>query len=223
MGTMPAPPSPGQPSAAPPDWFGSAAGRAVLDSETEAVEEGLREARGLPWLWFVPAGASMQLRADGRGMRLFAADEGWIGDIRCGLPLPLASESIGAITLQHVLTRDAAGRALLQECTRVLVPGGRLALFALNPLAPYRWRWRGSGLKASEPLFWRRELRLAGLEPEPLSRGVGPGWREAPSRRVQQGVGLRAAFILRAEKRTIPLTPVRQRHRLAPAEGVPAI
>ena len=30
--------------------------------------------------------------------------------------------------------------ALIEECTRLLVPGGRLALLALNPLSPYRLR-----------------------------------------------------------------------------------
>ena len=27
----------------------------------------------------------------------------------------------------------------------MLVPGGKLWLFALNPLSPYRWRWNGNG------------------------------------------------------------------------------
>ena len=222
MATMPVPSPPGQPEPAAPDWFGSAAGRVVLDSEAESVAAALADGRGLPWLWLAPSDGGGSHPVDGRGIRLLAEDRGWIGDIRCGLPLPLASESIGAIALQHVLTRDAAGQALLAECARVLVPGGRLTLFALNPLAPYRWRWRGAGLKASEPLLWRRRLREAGLVPEPLSQGVGPSWRETPLPRLQQGVGLRAAFLLRAEKRAFPLTPIRQRRRVAP-EGVPAV
>lgn len=223
MATMPAPSTTGQPAPAAAGWFGSAAGQALLDSEAEVVPSCLNERRGLPWLWLAPGEGRAPGRADGRGIRLIAAEDGWIGDVRCGLPFPLAGESIGAVALQHVLTRDDDGRALLEECARVLVPGGRLALFALNPLAPYRWRWRGAGLRASEPLLWRRRLREAGLEPEPLSQGIGPSWRAAPSPRLQQGVGLRAAFLLRAEKRVIPLTPVRQRRPLPAVEGVPAI
>ncbi len=160
-------------------------------------------------------------RPDGRGLRLYAAPDGWRGDARCALPLPLAGESVGMVVLQHVLVPGDAGRALLAECARVLVPGGRLALFALNPLAPYRWRWRGTGLQATEPLVWRRRLREAGLQPEPLSQGLGPGWRLAPTPRVQAGAGLRAAYLLRAEKRAFPLTPVRQRRRV-PAAGAAA-
>ncbi len=223
MATMPALSPTGQPDPAALDWFGSAAGRAVLDSEAEPLAASLGEARGLPWLWLAPCAGGDPARVEGRGVRLIADEGGWNGDVRCGLPFPLPSESIGAIVVQHVLGRDAAGQALLAECARVLVAGGRLSLFALNPLAPYRWRWRGAGLKASEPLLWRRRLRQAGLEPEPLSRGIGPSWRETPSTRVQQGVGLRAAFVLRAEKRLIPLTPVRQRRPVAAPEGVPAV
>jgi SAM-dependent methyltransferase len=223
MATMPAPSPTGQPDAATADWFCSAAGQAILDSESDVLLAGLGERRGLPWLWLAPHDGREPARADGRGLRLIAGKDRWIGDVRCALPFPLASESIGVIALQHVLTRDAAGQALLEECARILVPGGRLVLFALNPLAPYRWRWRGAGLKSSEPLLWRRRLRLAGLEPEPLSQGIGPSWRETPAPQPQQGAGLRAAFLLRAEKRVIPLTPVRQRRRVPSVEGLPAI
>ena len=223
MATMPATSPTGQPEPAAADWFGSAAGQAILDSEADVLLAGLSERRGLPWLWLAPRDGREPARAEGRGLRLVAEKDRWIGDVRCTIPFPLASESIGAIVLQHVLTRDRAGQDLLEECARILVPGGRLVLFALNPLAPYRWRWRGAGLKSSEPLLWRRRLRLAGLEPEPLSQGIGPSWREAPSPNLQQGVGLRAAFLLRAEKRVIPLTPVRTRRRAPVAEGLPAI
>ena len=88
----------------------------------------------------------------------------------------------------------------------------------LNPLAPYRWRWRGSGITTSEPLVWRRRLRAVGLVPDPVSQGLGPNWSVRVSAQPQQGPGLRAAYLLRAEKRSVPLTPVRRRAlQLAPA------
>ena len=111
---------------------------------------------------------------------------------------------------------------LLAECTRVLLPGGRLWLLALNPLAPYRWRWSGNGVRGWEPVSWRRRLRTAGLVPEVVSQGVGPRWRIAPSPGLQDGAGLRAAFLLRAEKRVSPLTPTRARPSLRLQTGVPA-
>lgn len=226
MATMPATSPTGQPDSAS-GWFESPAGRALLDSETAIVGSLLDDARGLPWLWLAPAASGAAAGADrgrgrGRGLRLESAAGGWSGDVRCVLPLPLASESIGTVLLQHVLGRGPDGRALLEECFRILVPGGRVGLFALNPLAPYRWRWRGTGLRGSEPLLWRRRLRDAGLTPEPLSQGIGPSWRETVSADPQQGVGLRAAYLLRAEKRSQPLTPIRQRRRVAVADGVPA-
>ncbi len=216
---MPPSSSPGQPDGARA-WFGSDAGLAVLESEQPAVLRALAERPALPWLWLGPV--EQVSRVDGRGLRLVASGEGWSGAAACGLPLPLASESIGVVVVQHVASTRPSGRALLAECARVLAPGGRLWLFALNPLAPYRWRWRGSGLGASEPLTWRRRLREAGLAPEPVSQGVGPGWRIGVDHAPQDGPGLRAAYAVRAEKRAWPLTPVRRSAPLRLPEGIPA-
>src|SRR3546814_15099397 len=105
---------------------------------------------------------------------------------RCRLPLPLADESIGVVVLQHVAAPGRSRRELFEECARVLAPGGRLWVFALNPLAPYRWRWRGTGLGASEPLSWRRRMRAAGLVPEPVSQGLGPGWKVRVAHRSEE-------------------------------------
>lgn len=222
MATMPAASPTGQPDTALA-WFGTSAGQALLLSEAEAAVGLLERGHGLPWLWLGPRLPDPPQRGiAGRGLRLASSTGSWTGDARCGLPLPLASESIGVVILQHVLRRDGADAALLDECTRVLVPGGRLGLFALNPLAPYRWRWRGHGLRAAEPLGWRRRLRAAGLEPEPLSQGIGPTWRESADANLQQGVGLRAAYLLRADKRVLPLTPVRRRRTAVVPGSLPA-
>ena len=91
----------------------------------------------------------------------------------------------------------------------MLVPGGRLWLLALNPLSPYRMRWRGQGPRVAEPVTWRRRLRAVGLQPEPVSQGLGPTWTVALDPAMQDGAGLRAAFLLRAQKRRLPMTPGR--------------
>src|SRR5690606_15388077 len=116
-----------------------------------------------PWLWIAPVACS-EVPA-GHGLCLEPGGEGWCGAVRCALPLPLANESVATVVLQHVARRDRASD-LLQECARILVPGGRLWLFGLNAVSPYRWRWVGHGLSASEPLTWRRRLRAAGLVPD---------------------------------------------------------
>ncbi|MCC8362072.1 methyltransferase domain-containing protein [Lysobacter sp. A6] len=220
---MPLPGFPRQPEQASPlagDWFAGAAGRAILDSEDDVVRLAAAERPGQPWLRLMPVGG---LAAVGeRELPLFVAGGYFHGPMRCALPLPLASESVGTVVLQHVADGSVVPEAILEESARVLVPGGRLWLLTLNPLAPYRARWLRQGPSASEPVRWRRRLRNAGLEPEAVSQGVGPRWKPIPNASLQQGAGLRAAFLLRAEKRVVPLTPIRSRPAISFQPGVPA-
>ncbi len=203
-------------------WFLLPAGLAVLDSEHTIVADALaaHPVVGLPWLWLAPTAAAEPTA--GRGLRLSPARDGWCGPIRCGLPLPLATESLGAVVLQHVGDARIDAAALIEECARVLVPGGRLSLLGMNPLSPYRLRWRRSGLSGHDPSTWRRLLAEAGLAPEPVAQGIGPQWSPTASPSLQSGSGLRAAYLLRAEKRAFPLTPMRLRKTLALSDGVPA-
>ena len=191
-------------------WFADVPGRLLLDSEAGLLQAALAKSPAQATLWFAPDAAQQPAKVDGRALvRLCWAADGFAGDLRCGLPLPLPNETCGLVIVQHVADAASDPRALLDECSRVLLPGGWLLLLALNPLSPYRMRWRGQGLRASEPVTWRRRLRAAGLSPEALSRGVGPTWAAAADPAVQDGAGLRAAFLVRAEKRRQPLTPSR--------------
>jgi hypothetical protein len=223
MRTMPSSSPTGQP-AGPSErtlsWFESAAGQAVVSSETDSILAALQEREGHGWLWLAATGS--QGGPAGRGLRLTRAGSGWDGPVRCGIPLPLANESVATVVVQHAGQRGAHAGALVAECARVLVPGGRLWLYALNPVSPYRFRWSGWAVRASEPMPWRRRLRDAGLQPDAISQGVGPRWRIEASPALQQGPGLRAAWVLRAEKRVVPLTPVRQVIPLRMGDGVPA-
>lgn len=223
MPTMPPRSPAGQPDG-PPDrrsrWFESEAGLALLDSEANSIQAALAARPGQSWLWLAPA--PQALDPVGRGLRLQVNGEGWSGPLRCALPLPLANESVATAVVQHSVRVGRSGVGLIEECARVLVPGGRLWLYVLNPLSPYRWRWRGSGMRAAEPLRWRLCLRAAGLQPEGMSHGLGPRWQIETSRQLQQGPGIRAAYLLQAEKRSIPLTPLRPRTALRIGDGVPA-
>ena len=192
----------------------------MLESEGEIVRQAGAERPGQPWLWL--AVGSPPTTADTHGLALHLDGVRFDGPVRCALPLPIASEAVGTVVLQHVGDVCPDPAALLAECSRVLLPGGRLWLLALNPLAPYRWRWKGSGVRGWEPVSWRRRLRTAGMVPDAVSLGVGPRWRVDPSPGLQDGAGLRAAFLLRAEKRVSPLTPVRARPSLRLQTGVPA-
>lgn len=216
MATMPFPSRPGQPDAAQA-WFASSEGAVLLQSEHDAVESALAERPAQPWLWLAPL---PHKRPDvGRGLVLFPRGERFGGDVSCSLPLPLPSEAFGTVVLQHVAMPDSAGSALLEEIDRLLLPGGRVLLFGLNPLSPYRWRWRGHGLRAAEPLSWRRLLRRAGIEPGAVSEGMGPRWEPVVEPRRQSGAGLRAAYLVRGDKRSLPLTPIRRRRLLPVAPG----
>lgn len=196
----------------------------VIASEVELLRLAARERPGQPGLWLQPGAIDVGDTdcLDVPGLRLHAAGDGFSGDIRCGSALPLASESCGVVVLQHLADISTHPAALLAECARVLVPGGRLWLLALNPLAPYRLRWRGQGPRAAEPVTWRRRLRTAGLAPDPVSQGIGPTWAISVNGHLQDGAGLRAAFLLRAEKRRIPLTPIRATGKLRLQPGLPA-
>jgi len=214
----------GQPGSVPPcDWFATSAGQALLSSERGALVQCLNTRPGRPWLWLSPPHVERPA-IEGRGLHLLRTRPGhWRGDAICALPLPLPSEVFSSIVVQHVLRLDAPESVdEVSEFTRLLTPGGVLWLFALNPLSPYRWHWRGSGLEAAEPGSWRRQLRRAGLAAETASRGLGPSWRQEVDGSQQDSAGLRAAYLLRAEKRQWPLTPIRQRQRRTLPQGVPA-
>ena len=201
-------------------WFATGPGQAVLASENTSIQTAIDLRAGQSWLWLSPAGQPVE--ANGRGLTLHQSTEGWQGPIRCAMPFPLASECVGTVIVQHGVPPGGRAAELFEECARILVPGGHLWLYALNPISPYRWRWAGRGLAAKEPFTWRRQLRQAGLQPLGVSEGLGPHWEVEPAPRMQRGPGLRASYLLRAEKRTIPLTPLRNRVPIRLGEGVPA-
>ena len=196
------------------------AGQAVIESEAQTLQQGFAERPGLPWLWISPD-PTEQLPMSRAGVTLHVEGQRFSGSLRCSTLLPLASEAVGTVILQHVIEGGVAWPELLEECARVLLPGGRLWVLALNPLSPYRRHWLGSGVRVIEPVTWRRRLRGHGLQPEAVAQGIGPRWKVAPVPALQIGAGVRAAYLLRAEKRVIPLTPVRQR-ALRWAPGVSA-
>lgn len=184
-------------------------GQAVLRSEDEAVRQAMRERPGMASLWLTPHYAKIEAEA-GLCVRLAQNGRLFAGDVRCDATLPLASEAFGTVILQHVAEAYADWPELLEECARVLIPGGRLWVFALNPLGLFRARWSGNGLRSCEPVTWRRRMRAHGLQPEPVSVGLGPRWKVQALSDPQTGAGSRAAYLLRAEKQVIPLTRIRQ-------------
>lgn len=198
---MPALQSTRQASQAP--WFDSEPAASLRVLERQLLLPQLSALPVQPWLWIAPsAGWLDDAQLGGRGLRLFRQGQGYAGDTRCALPLPLANESVNAVVLQHVTTGDAD--QLLDECERVLMPGGHLWLSSLNPFSPYRTHWRQHGLVVRTPQRIRLLLGRHGLECDDM-RFLGPLWRGAGSRRAGGWAPLRAACLFHAEKRTLAL------------------
>ncbi|AWH16687.1 hypothetical protein C1922_04830 [Stenotrophomonas sp. ZAC14D2_NAIMI4_7] len=184
-------------------WFDSEPAQPLRVLERQLLLPQLAALPVQPWLWIAPSPAWLQdAQSAGRGLRLYRTGQGYAGDTRCALPLPLANESVNAIVLQHVTAADAD--ALLDECERVLMPGGHLWLTSLNPFSPYRARWRQHGLVVRTPQRLRQLLDRHGLDCG-QTRYLGPLW-QAPGNRARPGwAPLRAACLFHAQKRTLAL------------------
>ncbi len=169
--------------------------------EHRLLHEQLRGFPSQPWLWLGPSAAWMPDPAPaGRGVRLHRRGDGqgWAGDLRCDLPLPLPAETMKAIVLEHA---DAEGlEALLSECARVLMPGGRVWMTVLNQCSPYRAHWQWQGVRPPSLARCRMLLQKQGLRSRSVQH-LGPLWRQAGSAGTALPV-LRALCVLEAEKRS---------------------
>lgn len=190
-------------------WFETVPGRILLQAEHVLLARAaLRSAMVQPWLW---------LRLDtlnplaelprGNGLSLVRNGHRFHGDVRCGLHLPLATESIQSIIVQHCTVCHPDD--LLAECARVLKPGGRIWLFVLNPHSPYRLHWCKSHCQAAWPSHWQAVLTQLGLTCLSSPQYVGPTWRPVRCP-PQRGPGRpwQAACLLIAQKRTFTFTPL---------------
>ncbi|MGY0558276.1 MULTISPECIES: hypothetical protein [unclassified Lysobacter] len=196
------------------DWFGSEAGGGLPAAEAAAVKRVLDACPAMPWLWIgVPA--AVPPVAGRRGIVLHRNQHDLVGTVRCALPLPLATETCGAVLLQHALDDGDGGLALLEECARVLAPGGTLWLATLNPWTPYRFRWMGTGLRARDPGRWQRVLRQTGFSGSSIRlQWLGPHWRVGTGETGVAAVDrFRAAMAFTVSKRvlaSVTPTPLRQ-------------
>lgn len=198
---MPALQSTRQASLAP--WFDSEPAAALRVLERQLLLPQLSVLPAQPWMWIAPSAAWLDdAQPGGRGLRLYRNGGRYAGDACCGLPLPLATESVNAIVLQHVTAADAD--QLLDECERVLMPGGHLWLSSLNPFSPFRTHWRQYGLTVRTPQRIRQLLGRHGLDCDDM-RYLGPLWQGTGSRGRGGWAPLRAACLFHAEKRTLAL------------------
>lgn len=221
---MPASPDPRQPDAALA-WFSSLPGQGIVAAEQDVLPDVVAPLPDLPWLWLGPGVGQPPVRRH-RAVALHRAASGWRGDVLCDGALPIASECLGAVLVQHALDADARLQPWLAECARVLAPGGTLWIAALNPWSPFRGHWARTGLHARDPGHWQAALVRAGfVRPAMHLHWMGPRWRSGHG---EAGVGaldrLRAAFALSVVKRATSPMRIRpaRRLRLAPTRaGLP--
>ncbi len=202
-----------------PIWFDGREGQWLLAAQRRWLAARLEGRPAQAWLWIAPVPVPGPVLPSRRGLHLHPAGGAYAGSVQCALPLPLPSDCLGDIILQHPVQPGLD--ELLEECCRALVGGGRLWLCVPNPWSPFRWRGAGAPWAFTSPGQWQRRLARAGfscMEP----RFIGPRWRlRDPAGADGQSVFcLRASCVIEAEKRVAaPVSPtsVRWRHGAAPA------
>lgn len=219
-------------------WFREAPGSTLLRQEQEFLATTLPELFGYYLTQVCPPGLPVVPLADRRikSCIVIAREKprGSDGDWLCGDPrqLPVASDSIDAVLLQHTLDFSPDPHQVLREADRILIPEGRLLVIGFNPWslwgvwqilakgkgrAPWCGRFLsrqriedwlsllGFDLELAQPLMFRPPLRRHGLMQRLawLERLGGRWWP------LLSGV-----YALQAVKRVSTLTPVKPAWKL---------
>jgi len=211
---MPATASSRQPGSS--HWFSGRPGRLLLEQERQWLQARLASRPSQPRLWLCPhAPETAGAEAGVRQLGLYPHGAGYAGSLHCGLPLPLASECLGDVILQH--PPPAQAEAWVEEGARILVEGGRLWLCVFNPFSPYRLRGSGGPWRVPLHGHWQAGLARQGLQLLAV-QALGPAWRVRPAGSAPGP--LRAAWVFVAEKRMgswVSPAPLQWRRGAAPA------
>jgi len=138
------------------DWFGTPSGRYLAALEQERFEQSVADIfgyhalqLGLPGLDLLSANrmphrwraSTLTKQADKREEHAVLLTD------YAALPFP--ENSIDLVVLPHALESHTDPRAALREVSRVLVPGGRIALSGFNPASLW-------GMRMRRERWWRR-------------------------------------------------------------------
>jgi len=235
----------GRPTGSPPggerererlrEWFSRVPGRLVLEAEVRRLEQVLPDLFGF-YLLQVGSLLPPDTLAHSRVLYPLTVDRdgapggAGVSSIRGAADaLPLASDSIDAVLLPHVLEFEPHPHETLREAQRVLVPEGHLVISGFNPWSLIGLARLLSRRRAGMPLEGhflglnrvRDWVALLGFD----VLQVRPYFFRPPFRsdRVQarlellESVGARVwpyfagAYLAVARKKVVPLTPVRPR------------
>ncbi len=205
------------------DIYSSAPLRSLLAEETVALGPGLQRCSGTHALLVSATKEDVPpvLPLLGNWIKLSMAAERYGGDVqaRADEPLPFRDDAFDLVLLRHALEVSRTPLDMLEEVSRVLAPGGVLALTGLHPFSAWlpwmMWRTRGRAPAMHSPILLERWVRRMELDIERVER-VGGWW---PSSRV--GLDASHAFgggyLLIARKRRRMATPIRLKTKALPA------
>ncbi len=215
------------------NWQSSALGRATVLAERKLLALAFDDVFGIELLQIGSWGQGRELLGGSRTRRQSVVSESPCTDadlVARLAQLPIASGSIDAVLLPHSLEFEADPYAVLREADRVLGAEGQLIVLGFHTRGP--WGWRSAASRRGFPPGLRRLLSdgrlrdwlvLLGYEIVSVQRylymlPVEP--RAAPEEALpgslQRGwfYPLPAgAYLLKARKRLLGLTPLRPRRR----------
>lgn len=198
------------------DIYSSAPLRGLLAEETAALTPGLQRCSGAHALLIsaTQGDAPPVLPLLGHWTRLDMRQDRYAGDLlaKGGEPLPFTDDAFDLVLLRHALELSATPQELLGEASRVLSPGGVLALTGLHPFSAWVpwmiWRTHGHAPMMRSPILLERWVRRIELDIEQVAR-VGRPW---PSGSVELDGGTHAfggGYLMIARKRRRVATPIR--------------
>ncbi|MBT7307198.1 MAG: methyltransferase domain-containing protein [Gammaproteobacteria bacterium] len=204
-----------QPSLPLQRWLSSSAGQLLLQQEHSWNGELLKRLYGVHLMQLGLAKENYIEQATGMHhtfvMDLDAHEEqSWAVVEGHESALPIATESLSAVILPHVLEFSSDPHQLLREVTRVLTEDGSVVIYGFSPWGALNLGRRipsGRYLSAGKVSEW---LALLGYELVQQQQLPLLGWSWSRSR-LNSG-----AYQLVARRRVVPLNPIRSRWQRNP-------
>lgn len=205
------------------DIYSSAPLRSLLAEETAALMPGLQRCSGTH-------GLQVSVSQDdpppvlpllGNWTRLNLRAGRYTGDLdaRGDEALPFVDDAFGLILLRHALEVSGTPQALLEEVSRVLTPGGVLAITGLHPFSAWlpwmMWRTQGRTPAMHSPILLERWVRRIELDIEHVER-VGHLWPR-PRAAMDSAHIFGGGYLMLARKRRRVATPIRLKPKTMPA------
>lgn len=193
-------------------WFSSLTGKLLLQQEREWNRLALREIYGMHLMQLGMEKENFAGQAEGIHhpfvMGVGSQEErSWSVIEGEPLALPIATESLSAIILPHLLEFSEDPYQLLREATRVLVEDGTVVIYGFSPWGLFRLRNRALQGRYHSQRKVADWLQLLGYEVQAQHRLPLLSWSWRRSALYTGG------YQLVAKRRVTPMNPIRPRWR----------